>query len=87
MHTETDGGYMCIMFSNVANREELNHEVDDILPVVLALLVSFPYAAGAVHHQYDVYLTCCIIHVTAILYIRCFAHFDSTSAMPIHSFV
>jgi len=59
MHTETDGSHMCIIYSDIANRDELNHEVDDILPVVLAWLVSFPYAARTVHYQYDVYLTCC----------------------------
>jgi len=57
LRTETDGGHICL--SKIDFIDNVDDELDDILPVVDAWGVGFLYAAGTVDYECYVHLTFC----------------------------
>ena len=50
---------MCRIVSNVDRRDQIDHEIDDVLPVVDARGIGIPYAAGIVDYERYVQQTLC----------------------------
>ena len=57
LHTETDGADMCLLFTDVDGRHEVDYKVNNYLPVVNSIGICIPYAAGTVDDQCYVHLT------------------------------
>ena len=59
LSTKTDGSDMCCRFFNFEGGNHVHHEVYNILPVVDAFGIRFPYAARTVNYQCNVQQTSC----------------------------
>ena len=84
--TKTDSADMCLIFSDVDASDKVDHEINDVLPVVDAWRIQIPYAAGTVDYYCYVYPTCCNMyyHTTPMQYL--YLHSDHTTAEDMKQF-